>query len=190
MSEILMIALTAALLNNVIFAQMFGVGALLNMSTNAKSAAGMGVAVTVVLIATSATTWAVGEFLRLFRLYHLQLVVFVFIIAVTVYFIAAIVRRFMPNVSRKGYFPVLTANSAILGLAILNNFRTPYVPGIDFATAMVSGAFAGIGFLIAAVLLAAIRERVELQGVPKSFSGVPIALISVGLIALVFWGLV
>jgi len=193
MRELALLSISAALINNLVLAQFFGIGPALTMSKGLKSAAGMGLAVTFMLVLASAATWAVNWTLTvlnpLFPIEQMKLVSFILVIVAIAQLVQILLRRFLPKLSKKGYISLITANSAILGVALLNIelFGTPVN---NFLAAMLNGVLSGIGFLIVIVLLAAIRERLELQGVPKSFEGIPIALVSAALIAMAFLGLV
>ena len=184
--ELLAITLSAILANNFIFSQFLGICPFLGVSKKVDTAVGMGIAVTFVMGLASAITWAVQRFvLDPFGLGYMQTVAFILVIASLVQFIEMFLQKAMPALytALGVYLPLITTNCAVLGVAILNinsnyNFIEPVVYGIT----------GGLGFLLAIVLFASIRERLVFADYPKSFEGFPIALVTAGLMALSFMG--
>jgi len=188
--DLALLALGAALINNLVFVQFLGISPALNMSKNVKSAAQMGVAVIFVLFFASLLTWVVNTyFLAYFRLEILENVAFILIIVAFVQFCEMLTRKkfksLYPIFGR--YLPFIMANCAILGIVLMNSEQFGVLRE-NFLHNIINSLAAGIGFFIAIMLLAGVRERLELKNIPKAFRGIPIALISAALIALAFIG--
>ena len=184
--ELLAITLSAILANNFIFSQFLGICPFLGVSKKVDTAVGMGIAVTFVMGLASAITWAVQRFvLDPFGLGYMQTVAFILVIASLVQFIEMFLQKAMPALytALGVYLPLITTNCAVLGVAILN-INSNY----NFIESVVYGITGGIGFLVAIVLFASIRERLVFAEYPKSFEGFPIALVTAGLMALAFMG--
>ena len=184
--ELLAISLSAILANNFIFSQFLGVCPFLGVSKKVDTAVGMGIAVTFVMALASAITWAVQRFvLDPFNLGYMQTVAFILVIASLVQFIEMFLQKAMPALytALGVYLPLITTNCAVLGVALLN-INSNY----NFIESVVYGITGGIGFLVAIVLFASIRERLVFADYPKSFEGFPIALVTAGLMALAFMG--
>ena len=184
--ELLAITLGAILANNFIFSQFLGICPFLGVSTKVDTAVGMGVAVTFVMGLASAITWLVNTFILIpFDLGYMQTVAFILVIASLVQFIEMFLQKSMPSLytALGVYLPLITTNSAVLGVALLN-IQNNY----NFISSVVYGITGGLGFLLAIVLFASIRERLVFADYPKSFEGFPIALVTAGLMALAFMG--
>ena len=184
--ELLAITLSAILANNFIFSQFLGICPFLGVSKKVDTAVGMGIAVTFVMGLASAITWAVQRFvLDPFGLGYMQTVAFILVIASLVQFIEMFLQKAMPALytALGVYLPLITTNCAVLGVAILN-----INSNVNFIESVVYGITGGIGFLLAIVLFASIRERLVFADYPKSFEGFPIALVTAGLMALSFMG--
>ena len=184
--ELLAITLSAILANNFIFSQFLGICPFLGVSKKVDTAVGMGIAVTFVMGLASAITWAVQRFvLDPFGLGYMQTVAFILVIASLVQFIEMFLQKAMPALytALGVYLPLITTNCAVLGVAILN-INSNY----NFIESVVYGITGGLGFLLAIVLFASIRERLVFADYPKSFEGFPIALVTAGLMALSFMG--
>ena len=184
--ELLAISLSAILANNFIFSQFLGICPFLGVSKKVDTAVGMGIAVTFVMALASAITWAVQRFvLDPFGLGYMQTVAFILVIASQVQFIEMFLQKAMPALytALGVYLPLITTNCAVLGVAILN-INSNY----NFIESVVYGITGGLGFLLAIVLFASIRERLVFADYPKSFEGFPIALVTAGLMALAFMG--
>ncbi len=182
-SRLLAITLAAILANNFIFSQFLGICPFLGVSKKVDTAVGMGFAVTFVMGLASAITWAVNKFI-LVPLY-LETIVFILVIAALVQFVEMFLKKAMPSLYEAlgVYLPLITTNCAVLGVALLN-----IQEGYNFIESVVYGITGGIGFLVAIVLFASIRERLVFAEYPKSFEGFPIALVTAGLMALAFMG--
>ena len=184
--ELLAITLSAILANNFIFSQFLGICPFLGVSKKVDTAVGMGIAVTFVMGLASAITWAVQEFILVpFDLGYMQTVAFILVIASLVQFIEMFLQKAMPALytALGVYLPLITTNCAVLGVAILN-INSNY----NFIESVVYGITGGLGFLLAIVLFASIRERLVFADYPKAFEGFPIALVTAGLMALAFMG--
>ena len=184
--ELLAIALGAILANNFIFSQFLGICPFLGVSKKVDTAVGMGVAVTFVMGLASAITWLVNTFILIpFDLGYMQTVAFILVIAALVQFIEMFLQKSMPSLytALGVYLPLITTNCAVLGVALLN-IQNNY----NFISSVVYGITGGLGFLLAIVLFASIRERLVFADYPKSFEGFPIALVTAGLMALAFMG--
>ena len=184
--ELLAITLGAILANNFIFSQFLGICPFLGVSKKVDTAVGMGVAVTFVMGLASAITWLVNTFILIpFDLGYMQTVAFILVIAALVQFIEMFLQKSMPSLytALGVYLPLITTNCAVLGVALLN-IQNNY----NFISSVVYGITGGLGFLLAIVLFASIRERLVFADYPKSFEGFPIALVTAGLMALAFMG--
>ena len=184
--ELLAITLGAILANNFIFSQFLGICPFLGVSKKVDTAVGMGIAVTFVMGLASAITWAVNQFILVpFDLGYMQTVAFILVIAALVQFIEMFLQKSMPSLytALGVYLPLITTNCAVLGVALLN-MQNNY----NFIESVVYGITGGLGFLLAIVLFASIRERLVFADYPKSFEGFPIALVTAGLMALAFMG--
>ena len=184
--ELLAITLGAILANNFIFSQFLGICPFLGVSKKVDTAVGMGLAVTFVMGLASAITWAVNKFILIpFDLGYMQTVAFILVIASLVQFIEMFLQKSMPSLytALGVYLPLITTNCAVLGVALLN-IQNNY----GFISSVVYGVTGGIGFLVAIVLFASIRERLVFADYPKCFEGFPIALVTAGLMALAFMG--
>ena len=184
--ELLAITLGAILANNFIFSQFLGICPFLGVSKKVDTAVGMGLAVTFVMGLASAITWAVNKFILIpFDLGYMQTVAFILVIASLVQFIEMFLQKSMPSLytALGVYLPLITTNCAVLGVALLN-IQNNY----GFISSVVYGITGGIGFLVAIVLFASIRERLVFAEYPECFEGFPIALVTAGLMALAFMG--
>ena len=184
--NLLAITLGAILANNFIFSQFLGICPFLGVSKKVDTAVGMGIAVTFVMGLASAITWVVNEFILVkFDLMYMQTVAFILVIAALVQFIEMFLQKSMPSLytALGVYLPLITTNCAVLGVALLN-IQESY----NFIESVVYGITGGVGFLLAIVLFASIRERLEFADPPKAFKGFPIALVTAGLMALCFMG--
>ena len=179
------ISLGAILINNFIFSQFLGICPFLGVSKKVDTAVGMGVAVTFVMGLASAITWLVNLLLVQLGLEYMQTVAFILVIASLVQFIEMFLQKAMPTLytALGVYLPLITTNCAVLGVALLN-IQNNY----NFIESVVYGITGGLGFLLAIVLFASIRERLVFAEYPKAFEGFPIALITAGLMALAFMG--
>ena len=184
--KLLSITLGAILANNFIFSQFLGCCPFLGVSKKVDTAVGMGVAVTFVMGLASAVCFVVNRFILIpLDLAYMQTVAFILVIASLVQFIEMFLQKSMPSLytALGVYLPLITTNCAVLGVVLLtvqNNY--------NFIESVVYGITGGLGFLLAIVLFASIRERLVFADYPKCWDGFPIALITAGLMALAFMG--
>lgn len=177
--------ISAALVNNVVLSRFLGLCPFLGVSKKSSTAVGMGAAVIAVISLSSAITfcidhWILGESLR-----YLRTIVFILIIAALVQSVEIILKKKMPSLYKAlgVYLPLITTNCAVLGVAI-DSAQKSY----SFAETMTYSVGTAVGFLIAIVLMAGIRERIEHNDIPESFKGMPIVLVTAGLMAIAFFG--
>ena len=184
--ELLAISLGAILANNFIFSQFLGCCPFLGVSKKVDTAVGMGVAVTFVMGLASAVCFVVNKYILIpLDLAYMQTVAFILVIASLVQFIEMFLQKAMPALytALGVYLPLITTNCAVLGVVLLNVQN-----GYNFIESVVYGITGGLGFLLAIVLFASIRERLVFADYPKCWDGFPIALITAGLMALAFMG--
>ena len=184
--ELLAITLGAVLANNFIFSQFLGICPFLGVSKKVDTAIGMGFAVTFVMGLASAVCFLVNKFILIpLGLGYMQTVAFILVIASLVQFIEMFLQKAIPSLytALGVYLPLITTNCAVLGVVLLN-VQNNY----NFISSVVYGITGGIGFLVAIVLFASIREKLVFADYPKSFEGFPIALVTAGLMALAFMG--
>ena len=184
--KLLSITLGAILTNNFIFSQFLGCCPFLGVSKKVDTAVGMGIAVTFVMGLASAVCYVVNKFILLkLDLAYMQTVAFILVIAALVQFIEMFLQKSMPSLytALGVYLPLITTNCAVLGVVLLN-VQNNY----SFISSVVYGITGGLGFLLAIVLFASIRERLVFADYPKNWEGFPIALVTAGLMALAFMG--
>lgn len=185
-TELFSIALGAILVNNFIFAQFLGICPFMGVSKKIDTAMGMGMAVIFVMGVASAVCWPINHFiLEKFDLVFMQTVTYILVIASLVQFVEMFLQKVMPSLYEAlgVYLPLITTNCAVLGV-VLQNTQNSY----GFIESLVYGVTGGVGFLLAIVLFASVRERLEFAECPKAFEGFPIALVTAGLLALAFLG--
>mgnify|MGYP004519979257 FL=1 len=185
-ASIITIALSAILINNFIFSQFLGCCPFLGCSSKVDTAIGMGLAVTFVMGLASAICWVVDTYILVpLSLGFLETLAFILIIAGLVQFVEMFLKKSIPSLySALGiYLPLITTNCAVLGVVLLN---VQY--HFNFIQSTLYGVFGGLGFLLAIVLFASVRERIDFAEYPESFEGFPICLVSAALLALAFMG--
>ena len=185
MQVLLGILLSAILTENFILVKFYGICPFMGVSKKIDTALGMGMAVTFVMALASAACYVVNLVLVALGLQYMQTVVFILVIASIVQVVEMFLKKAVPALYKAlGVFlPLITTNCAVLGVALVN-----VQEGYDFLLSVINGAAGGIGFTIAIVLFASVRERVEKTNCPAAFKGVPITLISAGLLAMAFMG--
>ena len=183
--SVLTIALGAILINNFIFSQFLGCCPFLGCSTKIDTALGMGLAVTFVMGLASAICYAVNTLLIALDLEYMSTLAFILVIAVLVQFVEMFLKKSVPSLyTALGIFlPLITTNCAVLGVVLLN-VQNNY----NFIESVVYGITGGLGFLVAIVLFASVRDRLQFADYPESFDGFPIARVTAGLLALAFMG--
>ena len=186
LTDILSLAIAAILVNNYILVQFLGCCSFFGVSKKTDTALGMGMAVIFVMAIASAASWAVQYFiLEPLGLGYMQTIAFILVIATLVQFVEMFMKKAMPSLySALGIFlPLITTNCAVLGVA-LTNVQKEY----GIFTGMVNGFATALGFTISIVILAGIREKLEYNDYPESFKGMPMVLVTAGLMAIAFCG--
>lgn len=186
MKELLMIAMGSALINNVVLSQFLGLCPFLGVSKKIKTAAGMGAAVIFVITISSAITSLIYTAILVpLDMDYMKTIVFILVIAALVQLVEMILKKTSPGLySALGvYLPLITTNCAVLGIALTNVQN-----GYNLAQGVVNGFATAVGFAISIVILAGLRERLEHSDIPKAFQGMPIVLVTAGLMAIAFFG--
>ena len=186
MKELLVILIASSLVNNVVLSQFLGLCPFLGVSKKTETATGMGVAVIFVITLASAVAGAIYQFVLVpFDIAYLQTIVFILVIAALVQFVEMFLKKFIPGLyqSLGVYLPLITTNCAVLGVA-LTNVQKNY----GILTGVVNGFATAVGFTISIVILAGIREKLTYNDIPESFQGMPIVLVTAGLLAIAFCG--
>ena len=184
--ELLVVLIASSLVNNVVLSQFLGLCPFLGVSKKTETATGMGVAVIFVITLASAVAGAIYQFILLpFDIAYLQTIVFILVIAALVQFVEMFLKKFIPGLyqSLGVYLPQITTNCAVLGVA-LTNVQKNY----GILTGIVNGFATAVGFTISIVILAGIREKLTHNDIPESFQGMPIVLVTAGLMAIAFCG--
>lgn len=184
--NLLLIAVGAALVNNVVLSQFLGLCPFIGVSKKVDTAAGMGGAVIFVITIASAVTSLIYTFiLEKLNITYLQTIVFILVIAALVQFVEMFLKKMVPALYQAlgVYLPLITTNCAVLGVALINVQKS-----YDFFSSVVNGFGTAVGFTISIVIMAGIREKIEYNDVPESFKGTPIVLITAGLMAMAFFG--
>ena len=182
MTHFLMILMTSVLVNNYVLSRFLGICPFLGVSKKLGSATGMGIAVTFVMLLSTLVTWPVQTYLlERFDLEYLQTIVFILVIAALVQLVEIVLKRYIPalHASLGIYLPLITTNCAVLGVALQN-----VKDGYGFAESLVSSLGCGLGFLLAMVLFAGVRSRLEDADPPECFKGLPITLVAASIVAL------
>jgi len=184
--DLLVIFISAAVVNNFVLSYFLGICPFLGVSNKLEKAFSMGLATTFVMVLAAMVTWIINNWILIpFNLPFLQYVSFIIVIASLVQFVEMFIRKSSPALYRSlGIFlPLITTNCAILGLALLSALRE-----YNFMQSLVFGFAAGVGFTLALLIMAGIREELEMAPIPEHFKGAPITLIIAGLLALAFMG--
>ena len=184
--DLLVILIGSSLVSNVVLSQFLGLCPFLGVSKKIETAAGMGGAVIFVITLASAVAAAIYRFILVpLDIAYLQTIVFILVIAALVQFVELFLKKYMQGLYQAlgVYLPLMTTNCAVLGIA-LTNVQKEY--GIGYS--IVSGFSTAVGFLVAIVILAGIREKIEYNDIPESFKGMPIVLITAGLMAIAVCG--
>lgn len=184
--SLVLLALGSALINNVVLSQFLGLCPFLGVSKKVKTALGMGTAVIFVITLSSVVTGLIySGILERFNLTYLKTIVFILVIAALVQFVEMFLKRFLPSLYQAlgVYLPLITTNCAVLGIAI-TNVQKEY----SLLEGTINGFATSVGFTISIVILAGIREKMQYNDIPKAFRGMPIVLVSAGLMAIAFCG--
>ena len=186
MAELLLILVGAVFVNNFVLARFLGICPFLGVSKKVETALGMGMAVTFVMTIAAVVTWFIQYFILIpFGIEYLQTIAFILVIASLVQLVEMVIQKASPVLYQSlGIFlPLITTNCAVLGLAVLNIQK-----GYSFLESVIFALGAAVGFTLAMVLFAGLRERTDLCPVPRSFRGTGIALVTAGLLSLAFMG--
>jgi electron transport complex protein RnfA len=188
MKTILMIIVSAILIDNFVLSKFLGICPFLGVSRKTETAVGMSVAVIFVMTLASAACWPIFALLLVpLKLAYLQTIVFILVIAALVQLVETILKKFMPPLYKALgiYLPLITTNCAVLGVVLLN-----VLPGktLGFLESVVNGFAAGVGFTLVIILFSGIRERIDNSDIPESMKGLPIALVAAGLVSVAFMG--
>ncbi|MBD5543308.1 MAG: electron transport complex subunit RsxA [Lachnospiraceae bacterium] len=186
MSELIIIAIGSALVSNVVLSQFLGLCPFLGVSKKVETAAGMGTAVIFVITLASLVCSVIYQFLlQPLNITYLQTIVFILLIAALVQFVEMFLKKYMPPLyeSLGVYLPLITTNCAVLGVALTNVQKT-----YGILKSVVNGFSTALGFTISIIILAGIREKMEHNDVPAPFRGMPIVLVTAGLMAIAFCG--
>lgn len=188
--DLLIISIGAILINNFVLVQFLGICPFLGVSKKVETAAGMGIAVIFVMLCASAITWVVQKYLlEPFGIEYLQTIAFILVIAVLVQFVEMFLQKAVPALysSLGVYLPLITTNCAVLGVAIQNISKFGAAE-MSFVKSLVYGTSAAVGFLVAIVLFAGVRERLEGADIPSFLKGMPIVLVTAALLSIAFLG--
>lgn len=182
---LLAILLTAILTQNFVLSQFLGICPFLGVSKKLNTAVGMSAAVIFVMALSTAVTYPINGLLVKYDLEYLQTIVFILVIAALVQFVEIVLKKYMPALySALGiYLPLITTNCAVLGVVLLNIDK-----GYGFAQSMFNSVGAGLGFMLAMVMFAGVRERMESCDIPKFMQGLPITLVAASLVSVSFLG--
>ncbi|WP_418884263.1 electron transport complex subunit RsxA [Acetoanaerobium noterae] len=186
MKSILIIMLSSILVNNFVLSRFLGICPFLGVSKKVETAVGMGMAVTFVMVLASIFTYLIQKLILVnLGIEYMQTIAFILVIAALVQFVEMVIQKTSPTLYQAlgVYLPLITTNCAVLGVAILN-IQSEY----NLIETIFNGFAAAVGFTLAIVLFAGIRERLELSDIPEIFQGFPIALISAGLMSIAFLG--
>ncbi len=185
--ELIIILMGGVLVNNYVLQQFLGICPFLGVSKKVNQASGMGIAVTLVMLFATAATWPIYTYILVpLKIAYLQTIVFILVIATLVQFVEIVLKRFIPSLFKAlgVYLPLITTNCAVLGVT-LNNINSD---GFNFVESMISSLGVGLGFLLAMVLFAGVRSRIENCPAPKVFKGLPVTLVAASIVALSFYG--
>lgn len=180
------VVIGAIFVNNVVLSQFLGICPFLGVSSKVNTSLGMGMAVTFVMALSAVVTWSLQTFVLVpFGIKYMQTIVFILVIASLVQMVEIVLKKVSPSLYQAlGIFlPLITTNCAVLGVAIISVQKD-----FDLLTSVIYSVSIAIGFALALVLFAGIRERLEVEDVPQGMRGVPIALITAGLLAMAFMG--
>jgi electron transport complex, RnfABCDGE type, A subunit len=186
LTTMIVIIISMVLVNNYPLAQFLGICPFLGVSKELDSAKGMGIAVVFVMVLATAATWPIQQVLNHFGIGYLQTIVFILVIAALVQLIEMIMKKNLPSLHKSlgVYLPLITTNCAVLGVCISNINE-----GYNYIESLVNSFGAGVGFLVAMLIMAGVRSRmVDQSEMPESFRGVPITLITAAILSLSFMG--
>ncbi len=186
LKELIIILMSSVLVNNYVLSKFLGICPFLGVSNKTDQATGMGISVIFVMLVATAATWPIQTYLLDPNgLGYLQTIVFILVIAALVQFVEIALKKYVPSLYKSlgVYLPLITTNCAVLGVTI-NNITDQY----SFLESMVSSLGCGLGFLLAMVLFAGVRSRLEESDAPECFKGIPITLIAASIVSVAFYG--
>ena len=186
MTKILIIMISSILVDNYVLSKIMGICPFLGVSKKLDSAFGMSCAVTFVMVMATLATWPINAYLLVPNdLVYLQTLVFILVIAALVQLVEMILKKYIPALHRTlgVYLPLITTNCAVLGVTLVN-IENSYT----YLESIFSAVGAGLGFMLAMVLFAGVRERLESAEIPKAFQGMPITLIAASIVSVSFMG--
>lgn len=186
MTDLLLLLLSTALVNNVVLVKFLGLCPFLGVSKKVDTALGMGLATTFVITLASGACWALEHWILIpFGIAYLRILVYILVIAAVVQFVEMVVKKMAPDLYQAlgVYLPLITTNCAVLGLPLLNAQEHA-----NFFHAVLTGFGSSIGFTLVLLMFAGLRERIALARVPGAFAGAPISLITASMLALAFMG--
>lgn len=186
MMEYIAIIITAIFVNNIVFAQFLGICPFLGVSSKLQNAVGMGIAVTLVMVVSTLVTSLLQSYvLEPLQIEYMQTILFILVIAAIVQMLEIVMKKVSPGlyVALGVFLPLITTNCAVLGVAIMVTQK-----GITLTESVVYAFATAVGFLLAIVIFAGIREQLELAEVPRPMRGIPIALVTAGILAMAFMG--
>jgi len=185
LKSLILILMGGVLVNNYVLQRFLGICPFLGVSKKFQQASGMGIAVTFVMLCATAVTWPIQTYILGEKLAYLQTIVFILVIAALVQFVELVLKKFIPalHASLGVYLPLITTNCAVLGVTINN-----ITDGYNFLESMVSSLGVGLGFLLAMVLFAGVRSKIDNSAPPKCLQGLPVTLIAAAIVSLSFYG--
>ena len=185
MKELILILMGGVLVNNYVLQRFLGICPFLGVSKKFNQASGMGIAVIFVMLCATAVTYPISKYVLGEKLAYLQTIVFILVIAALVQFVEIVLKKFIPSLHKSlgVYLPLITTNCAVLGV-VLNNVSENY----NFTESIVASLGVGLGFLLAMVLFAGVRSRIENCPAPKAMQGLPVTLIAASIVSLAFFG--
>ena len=186
LKDLMYLILAGVFANNYVLNRTTGICPFLGVSKKFDQATGMGIAVIFVMLCATAATWPINEYILVqYKLEYLQTIVFILVIAALVQFVEIILKKFIPALYKSlgVYLPLITTNCAVLGIALENIDK-----GYTFVESMCSSLGVGLGFLLAMVLFAGVRSKIENVPAPKAMQGLPVTLVAASIVALAFSG--
>ncbi|MBE6727252.1 MAG: RnfABCDGE type electron transport complex subunit A [Ruminococcaceae bacterium] len=184
-TTIVSILLAGILTSNMVLSKFLGICPFLGVSKKVNTALSMSIAVTLVMVISTAVTWPIYHYLLVGGLEYLETIVFILVIAAIVQFIETVLKKFMPPIYKALgiYLPLITTNCAVLGITMLNITNE-----LDFIKSLVNALAAGLGFMLAMLLFSGVRSKLETADVPEFLKGLPITLIAAAIVSLSFLG--
>lgn len=191
-ANLITISIGAVFINNFVLSRFLGLCPFFGVSKKLSSATGMGMAVIFVMAIASSFTWIINKFVLVrFDATYLQTIVFILVIAALVQLVEMALQKYSPSLYEALgiYLPLITTNCAVLGVALINTGLNTFTgEPFTFFESLLNGVMSGVGFMLALILMAGLREKLELSNIPKVFEGLPISFITAGLMALSFLG--